>query len=162
MVETKSASNSSQREADKAQEKANQTATDLRQDVLIEIPGRTVVKTAEDATQQFLRGQIDESQMRAVWAAHGVTSTQLPPRGIEAPDAAFENKIPEDLVERPTEEGDVHERIKRMEEKTAVREAATKAAEKVTAKAEPEADLNELRNEASTAAGEKVEEKQNK
>lgn len=146
------------------QEKSQNKASDKphNPEVSIETPNRTVrIRTAEDAQQQFLRGVINEDQLRDVLAAHGVTSIQFP-RGIEPMDLAFENKIPEDLVDGPVQFLTVDERQKLVDDKQAVRDAANKASEKVTANAEPSVPIEELKNEEATKAADKVEEKQNK
>lgn len=89
------------------------------------------IRTPDDAVNAYLRGAIKEDELRKALAVYGVDSLYQP-KG-ERVDAAYEIKLPEDLVEPPTTPYDDYEyRVKTQREKEEAREKAVKAAEKET------------------------------
>lgn len=133
------------------------------EDVLKDNPlfkmGPPLIQTYEDAQMAFLREQISEEELRAAAGKFGrVAHTYVGPAGLERPDEAFHRSFPEDLQEEPEYQRlEIDERLDQAEAKAEVREAAEKAADKITAKAEPVSDLGELQNEAAKDAAEKKE-----
>jgi hypothetical protein len=89
-----------------------------------------LIQTAEDATQAYLRGFIDEDELRRALGKFGIIPgvilRQAAPN-LEAIDAAFENKLPDDLYTDPTYAvPTLEEKLKMVDEKREQREKATK------------------------------------
>lgn len=95
--------------------------------------GPPPIQTAEDAEMQYLRGLINEDELRAAMAKFGQSEAtrQVKPIPPDRLDTAFERKLPDDL--QPTTEANVdelHDRhVKVVNAKADLREAARKEAE---------------------------------
>ncbi len=114
--------------------------------------GPPLIQTPQDAQFAYLRGQINEDEFRSALGRFGTlpgdlaTIVQIP---TERPDAAFHRQIPDDLmtpVLPPEESLKVH--LKKVNEKAAIREEATRRAEGETIEETVARESNpEFRNE---------------
>lgn len=123
------------------------------------------IQTAEDAMYAYLREEITEDELKDAVGIFGHTNDTLwvSPANLERPDDAFERTLPEELFKRPDSNIlKVDDRLKLAEAKEDVREAATKASEKVVAEAKPHQDADILKNERAAQAAEKPQEKLDK
>ena len=111
-----------------------------------------LVQTPDDAVSQYLRGLIDEQEFRKALAIYGVTTLYQPGK-TERIDAAFEVKIPEDLLEAPgTPYDDFDYRKELVDAKQEERDEAIKATEGETREetvAREQRELEEKRNGGS-------------
>ena len=103
------------------------------------------INGAEDAVQAYLRAEIDEDELRQYCAKYSVVPGELVPNfnPKSRPDAAFERKIPDDLLyavgteENPLKDqkpDTLENRLAAVDEKQKEREEATKEDEKRKAK----------------------------
>lgn len=134
------------------------TTKDLENNTLFKF-GPPPIQTAEDAREAYLRGLITEDELKDAigrFGHAGGANLWHSPTNLERPDAAFERDLPDEFFEQPgTAILEGKDRLKVVEDKAKVREAAEKAAEKVTANVKPEVDVAEAKNEASEKAAEK-------
>jgi hypothetical protein len=112
--------------------------------------GPPKIQTPEDATYAYMKGEITEDELRAAHAKFGVVPGSVQQIGnVERIDAAFENRLPDDLY-TPTKNPDdnIEARLKKADEKQKERDEATKEAKKQptlvggTAYAEAETDTS--------------------
>ena len=103
------------------------------------------INGAEDAVQAYLRAEIDEDELRQYCAKYSVVPGELVPNfnPKSRPDAAFERKIPDDLLfpvgsdENPVKDqkpDTLENRLATADEKQKEREKATAEDEKLEAK----------------------------
>lgn len=124
--------------------------------------GPPLIQTFEDAREAYLRDQITLEEFEDAQGKFGIggSHTRWIPSRVERPDAVFENKLPDSYFEQPgTVFPTVEDRLKVAEEKEKVREAATKASEKIVANVKPEINQADAQNQAARKAAEKPEEK---
>lgn len=127
--------------------------------------GPPLIQTAEDAREAYLREQIDEKEFKEALGRFGVHGDhyRVAPSRLERGDEAFRRDLPDEYFTSPDYTIlKVEDRIKLAEDKEKVREAATKASEKVEAKADAVAPLGELQNAEAEKAAEKPQEKLDK
>ena len=127
--------------------------------------GPPKIQTFEDAREAYLREEISEEELEECEGrfGQGGSHARWIPSRIERPDAAFRRDLPESYFEQPgTIFPSVDDRLKLAEEKEKVREAASKASEKITANVKPEVEAADAKNEAAEKAAEKPQEKVDK
>lgn len=136
------------------------SAKSLDEDFRFKI-GPVRIQTFEDAVQAYLREEINEEELDAAAGKFGQAQGhwRVMPGALGRPDVGFRRDLPEKYFDDPnlTNQPNVDERLEMVEKKAEQREAATKAAEKVTAEAKPQEDLAVLQNEAARKAAEKVD-----
>ncbi len=139
----------------------SRTLDDLRKQGFV-ITGPPLIQTAEDARIQYLRGVIDEDELKEILAWHGAsvepTSLVAHPNSFERVDDAFERSLP-DVAEANRDK--LEDKLARIDMKEKARQAALDAAPKPgDVKAENVVKVAVDPNQASKEAYEKVQEKE--
>ncbi|MBA2350107.1 MAG: hypothetical protein H0V81_17670 [Solirubrobacterales bacterium] len=96
--------------------------------------GPAPIQTPEDAHMAFLREEISEDEFRRACGKFGVMPGHFDNRTltpVEAMESAFIPKIPDDMQSGPTSIPTAEERLEMVEQKSDLREEATKNAEKL-------------------------------
>jgi hypothetical protein len=108
--------------------------------------GPPLIQTPEDAQAAFLRGVLDEGELRAALGRFGVGEGTIPtpPPGVERLDYGFENKLPEDLFDPVAKARTLEERLEIVDAKAKDREKAAKEDEEARKNATPVRVVNTL------------------